>query len=48
MTDIFNFIDELKELQHLYATGEICFMDFQEKIAQYEQQVEQFEEEFTE
>lgn len=44
MTDTLEFIDDLRELQKLYAMGDICFMDFQEKLLKYEAVVEQFEE----
>ena len=43
MTDILEFIDELKELQELYHTGELRDFDFAIKIAKYEREVEQFE-----
>ena len=43
MIDILEFIDDLKELQKLYGMGDICHMDFQEKIQKYEDQVAQFE-----
>lgn len=28
MNDIFEIIDDLRELQKLYATGEVCELDF--------------------
>ena len=44
MNDILEFVDELKELQELYHTGELRDFDFAIKIAKYERMVEQFEE----
>lgn len=43
MTDIFEMIDDLRELQKLYAMGEVCYIDFQEKIQKYERVIDQFE-----
>lgn len=43
MNDICEMIADLKELQHLYATNDLCYIDFQEKIAKYEAIVEDFE-----
>jgi hypothetical protein len=43
MTDIFEFMDDLKELQLLYGTGELCHHDFVEKIQKYESMIETFE-----
>ena len=43
MNDLFEMIADLKELQKLYAMGDICYIDFQEKIAKYEGMVEDFE-----
>ena len=46
MNDIFDRIDELKELQSLYNQGELRNFDFSSKIQQLEQQVEKFEAEY--
>jgi hypothetical protein len=43
MNDILEFIDELKELQALYHSGELRDFDFNTKIQKYERQIEQFE-----
>ena len=43
MTDVIEMIDDLRELQKLYAMNEICFMDFQEKLNKYEERFELFE-----
>lgn len=43
MTDVIEMIDDLRELQKLYAMGDICFVDFQEKLLKYEQRFDQFE-----
>ena len=43
MNDILEFIDELKELQGLYHSGELRDFDFNTKIQKYERQIEQFE-----
>ena len=47
MTDIFEMIDDLRELQTLYAMGDICFVDFQEKIQKYETVIDQFEADYA-
>lgn len=47
MTDILEIIDDLRELQKLYAMNDICFLDFQEKLHKYELIVEDFEEELA-
>ena len=44
MTDILEFIDELKELQALYHSGDLRDFDFNTKIQKYEREVERFEE----
>ena len=46
MTDMLEMIDDLRELQKLYALGEICYTDFQEKILKYESTISDFEEEY--
>jgi len=46
MNDLVEFIQDLRELQHLYATGDICYIDFQEKIAKYQDIVDTFEQQF--
>jgi hypothetical protein len=43
MTDVIEMIDDLRELQKLYAMNEICFMDFQEKLLKYESRFDTFE-----
>ena len=43
MNDILEMIDDLRELQKLYAMNDICFMDFQEKLLKYETIVDGFE-----
>ena len=43
MNDILEFIDDLKELQELYAQGDLREFDFCMKIQKYERVVEQFE-----
>jgi tetrahydromethanopterin S-methyltransferase subunit B len=43
MNDIFDMIADLKELQKLYVMGDICYIDFQEKIAKYDAIIEDFE-----
>jgi hypothetical protein len=48
MNDIFEFIDDLKELQKLYVLGDMQYIDFQEKISKYENQIDQFELEMQE
>lgn len=44
MTDVLEMIDDLRELQKLYAMGDICYMDFQEKLLKYENVMDTFEE----
>jgi hypothetical protein len=43
MTDLLDFISELKELQVLYNEGEIRNFDFDTKIQKYENQFTDFE-----
>jgi len=43
MTDILQFIDELKELQTLYNTGDLRDFDFASKIHSYERELARFE-----
>ena len=43
MNDILEFIDELKELQTLYHSGELRDFDFATKIQKYERNVARFE-----
>ena len=43
MNDILEFIDELKELQALYHSGELRDFDFNAKIQKYERDVARFE-----
>jgi hypothetical protein len=45
MQDLVEFIQDLRELQKLYVMGDICFLDFEEKIARYESEVDRFEDE---
>lgn len=44
MIEVLEFIDELKELQALYHSGDLRDFDFSTKIQKYERQVSQFEE----
>lgn len=48
MVDILEFIDELKELQVLYQTGDLRDFDLQTKIQKYENQVALFERDIEE
>ena len=43
MTDLLEIIDDLQELQKLYAMNDICYMDFQEKLLKYQNIVDTFE-----
>lgn len=43
MVDVLEFIDELKELQALYHSGDLRDFDFNTKIQKFERQVAQFE-----
>lgn len=43
MTDVFDIIDELKELQTLYNTGDLRNFDFETKIQKYERIIDAFE-----
>ena len=47
MTDVLDFIDELKELQALYHSGDLRNFDFETKIQKYDRQVALFETELT-
>lgn len=46
MNDIIDVIDDLRELQHLYASQDLCYIDFEEKLQKYQAIVEDFEKEF--
>ena len=48
MTEILDRIDELKELQELYNTGELRNYDFAAKIQQLERTVEKYEQDMQE
>ena len=48
MVDILEFIDELKELQTLYHSGDLRDFDISTKIQKYERQVAQFEQSIEE
>jgi hypothetical protein len=43
MLDILEFVDELKELQALYHSGDLRDFDFSTKIQKYERQIALFE-----
>lgn len=43
MVDVLEFIDELKELQALYHSGDLRDFDISTKIQKYERQVAKFE-----
>ena len=43
MNDILDFIDELKELQELYHSGDLRDFDFNTKIQKYERMASDFE-----
>lgn len=43
MNDILEVIQDLRELQRLYKEGDICYLDFQEKINKYESIVDEYE-----
>jgi len=43
MNDIFKFVDELHNLKALYKEGELCELDFNELIDQYEDIIQEFE-----
>ena len=44
MVDVLEFIEELKELQALYHSGDLRDFDISTKIQKYERQVAKFEE----
>jgi hypothetical protein len=43
MNDVLEFIDELKELEALYQSGELREFDFALKINKYQRMFEEFE-----
>lgn len=43
MVELLEFIDELKELQTLYNSGDLRNFDFDRMVQKYEREVEQFE-----
>lgn len=48
MNDILEFIDDVKELEALYQSGDLRELDFRLLIQKYESQVEQFEHDMQE
>ena len=47
MSDIFEIMDDLRELRSLYLMGELTEHDFGEKIAKYDSVIDRFEQEFA-
>jgi len=43
MNELLDYIAELKELQHLYSTGDLRDFDFETKIRKREQEFDQHE-----
>lgn len=43
MNDMIEFLEELKELQALYNSGELRNFDFERTIQKYERQVDAYE-----
>lgn len=43
MNEMIDFIDELKELQALYNTGELRNFDFERMIQKYERKVDAYD-----
>ena len=47
MTDIIDFLDELRELHALYKQDDLREIDFEARIRKLEREVERFEEDMT-
>jgi tetrahydromethanopterin S-methyltransferase subunit B len=47
MNDIFEILDDLRELKTLYSMNELCLLDFEEKMAKYNAIVDKFEREMA-
>lgn len=43
MTEVFEMLDDLLELQTLYAMNDLTEIDFKEKIQKYQSQIDMFE-----
>lgn len=43
MTELFDFIDDLRELQKLYNNGELRNFDFEQMIQKREREIDRFE-----
>ena len=43
MTDVFEMLDDLLELQTLYAMNDLTEIDFKAKIQKYQSQIDMFE-----
>ena len=47
MTDVIDFLEELKELKELYRQNDLREIDFTARIRELEQEVNRFEEEYA-
>jgi len=47
MTDVIDFLEELKELKELYRQNDLREIDFEARIRKLEQEVNRFEEDYT-
>lgn len=43
MTEVFEMLDDLRELQTLYAMNDLTEIDFKAKIQKYQSQIDMFE-----
>ena len=43
MTEVFEMLDDLLELQTLYAMNDLSEVDFKQKIQKYQSQIDRFE-----
>lgn len=48
INDMFEMLEDLRELQHLYIYNELTYLDFQEKVQKYQKIVDKFEYELAE
>lgn len=48
INDMFEMLEDLRELQHLYIYDELTYLDFQEKIQKYQKIVDSLEQDLAE
>ena len=48
MPEVYDMLDDLKELLSLYQTGELCQLDIEAKVHRWQKVVDQFDAEMEE